>query len=147
MFRSPPLDSRLSTSTKLWPTHRKLVSISCCTANQQVNFPVQLSDAATAHIKKLKASKEDQDIVFRIGVREGGCSEMSYQLEFVSPADVKKQDPQINHDGLLVACDGSFLKELSGVHIDYKDEIIGGGFKFSNPNASDTCNCGESFSV
>eukprot|EP01024_Parvocaulis_polyphysoides_P036584 TRINITY_DN32525_c0_g1_i2.p1 TRINITY_DN32525_c0_g1~~TRINITY_DN32525_c0_g1_i2.p1 ORF type:complete len:144 (-),score=12.17 TRINITY_DN32525_c0_g1_i2:330-761(-) len=110
-------------------------------------FPVRLTDSATAHVKKLKASKTDSELVFRIGIRQGGCSGMSYKLEFVSPHEVSSDDPIIENDGLQIACDNNYLNELMGVNIDYKDEIVGGGFKFSNPNATKSCGCGESFST
>eukprot|EP01024_Parvocaulis_polyphysoides_P073854 TRINITY_DN952_c1_g1_i8.p1 TRINITY_DN952_c1_g1~~TRINITY_DN952_c1_g1_i8.p1 ORF type:complete len:131 (+),score=21.25 TRINITY_DN952_c1_g1_i8:644-1036(+) len=112
-----------------------------------VGFPIRLTDSATSHIKKLKASKVDKSLVFRIGVRQGGCSGMSYQLEFVPLNEIKAGDPVMEDDGLKIVCDSEYLKELDGVNIDYKDEIVGGGFKFSNPNAQDTCGCGESFST
>eukprot|EP01023_Acetabularia_acetabulum_P068222 TRINITY_DN9606_c0_g1_i2.p3 TRINITY_DN9606_c0_g1~~TRINITY_DN9606_c0_g1_i2.p3 ORF type:complete len:127 (-),score=18.46 TRINITY_DN9606_c0_g1_i2:513-893(-) len=113
----------------------------------QSTFPVRLTESATSHIKKLKAAKVDKNLVFKIGVRQGGCSGMSYQMEFVPSAELKSDDPVIENDGLQIACDAQYLQELSGVNIDYKDEIVGGGFKFQNPNAQKTCGCGDSFST
>lgn len=82
----------------------------------------------------------------RIGIRQGGCSGMSYSMTFESIDALKNTDETLSLDNFAVVCDPKSLLYLYGLSLDFSTELIGGGFQFSNPNASQTCGCGKSFS-
>lgn len=109
--------------------------------------PIVLTERAAAEIKKIVAEQElDADKVrLRVGVKGGGCSGFSYILDLTET--VKDSDEQFELHGVRVVCDPKSMLYLSGVTIDFKDEIMGRGFVFSNPNATSTCGCGSSFSA
>jgi len=81
----------------------------------------------------------------RIKVMGGGCSGLMTKMEFADGAGA--EDEVIEHAGFRVYIDRKSLFFLSGSVLDYKDGLTGAGFKFENPNAKNTCGCGESFSV
>jgi iron-sulfur cluster assembly protein len=81
----------------------------------------------------------------RVGVKGGGCSGLSYDLDFDS--NLKDGDQIFDNDGLRVICDKKSLLYLIGTELDYSDGIKGKGFEFKNPNAERVCACGESFSI
>ena len=81
----------------------------------------------------------------RVGVKGGGCSGLSYDLEFDSNS--KDGDQVFDNDGLKVVCDKKSLLYLIGTELDFSDGLKGKGFEFKNPNAQRVCSCGESFSV
>ena len=81
----------------------------------------------------------------RVGVKGGGCSGLSYELDF---DDIIKTGDQIFEDGeLRIVCDKKSLLYLLGTELDYSDGLKGKGFEFNNPNAQRVCSCGESFSL
>jgi iron-sulfur cluster assembly accessory protein len=92
-------------------------------------------------------SKQDDKLVLRMGVQAGGCSGMTYVMDFVGKADVTEEDHVESFDGVQYAIDPKSLMFLYGMQLDYSDELIGGGFKFQNPNAETSCGCGKSFGV
>jgi iron-sulfur cluster assembly protein len=79
----------------------------------------------------------------RLSVVEGGCAGLRYVLE-AAPAPAPG-DIEVPHDGLLVTCAPADLPRLQGLRVDYVDAMVGGGYRFENPNAGRTCGCGESF--
>ena len=88
----------------------------------------------------------------RVGVRSGGCSGMSYTMDFISTNEINSDDKQYeysldNGDHFKVICDPKSLLYIYGMQLDFSKELIGGGFNFTNPNASQTCGCGSSFAV
>ena len=90
--------------------------------------------------------------VLRVGVRSGGCSGMSYTMDFVPASDTLDDDETYEYmaaDGqsFRVICDPKSLLYIYGMQLDFSTELIGGGFNFTNPNASQTCGCGSSFAV
>jgi len=105
---------------------------------------IALTPAANKEIKRILAEKNQKDLSLRVGVRGGGCSGLSYSLNF----DVKKEgDNVFEFEGTRLLVDPKSLLYLSGMTLDFSDSLEGRGFKFINPNASKTCGCGESFSV
>ncbi len=96
--------------------------------------------------------EQGQDKLLRVGVRSGGCSGMSYTMDFVVSSEIQKNDEvydYITPDGntFQVVCDPKSLLYIYGMQLDFSSELIGGGFNFTNPNASQTCGCGSSFAV
>jgi len=118
-------------------------------ATEAQMMPISLTEKALGHLKKLKAEHEGRDLLFRVGVRSGGCSGMSYVMEFESEENVQQEDAVFEYDdgGFRMICDPKSLLYLFGMRLDYSDALIGGGFQFHNPNATDTCGCGKSFGV
>ena len=96
----------------------------------------------------LKERKGEDTLCLRLGVRAGGCSGMSYVMDFMDEADIGEKDTVIDYpQGFKAVVDPKSLMFLYGLNLDYSDELIGGGFQFSNPNAEGTCGCGKSFGV
>jgi len=107
---------------------------------------VGLSEAATRQVKQLKADQNLPDTVFlRMGVRGGGCSGMSYVLEFDS--EKGPHDKEFDIDGVKIVVDKKSYLYLNGTTLDYVTQGLTGGFTFVNPNAKSSCGCGTSFSA
>ncbi len=107
---------------------------------------VGLSEAATKQVKELKQKQNLPDTVFlRMGVKGGGCSGMSYMLEF----DTEKgpHDKEFEIDGVKVVVDKKSYLYLNGTTLDYVTEGLQGGFTFINPQAKSSCGCGTSFTA
>ena len=89
--------------------------------------------------------------LLRVGVRSGGCSGMSYTMDFVSSDDIQKDDEVyeylVGSSSFQVICDPKSLLYIYGMQLDFSTDLIGGGFNFTNPNATQTCGCGSSFAV
>lgn len=107
---------------------------------------IQMTDAALLHVLTLR-EKQGQDLCLRVGVRGGGCSGMSYTMNFEDPSNIQDSDEVYDYDGFKVVCDPKSMLYLYGLVLDYSDALIGGGFQFTNPNAEQTCGCGKSFSA
>ena len=106
-----------------------------------------ITPKAMSHIRELRAKMQDGKDCLRMGVKSGGCSGMSYVMDFIS-ADGINEDDHVEMSGdIKCAIDPKSLLYLFGLQLDYSDELIGGGFKFSNPNAETSCGCGKSFGV
>lgn len=105
-----------------------------------------LSEAAVKQVKRLKEGQNLGDEVFlRMGVKGGGCSGMSYLLEFDS--EKGPHDKEFEIDGVRVVCDRKSYLYLTGTTLDYVQQGLTGGFTFVNPNAKSSCGCGTSFSA
>eukprot|EP00244_Chara_vulgaris_P003172 TRINITY_DN156_c0_g1_i8.p1 TRINITY_DN156_c0_g1~~TRINITY_DN156_c0_g1_i8.p1 ORF type:complete len:212 (+),score=29.92 TRINITY_DN156_c0_g1_i8:947-1582(+) len=108
---------------------------------------ITLTDTALRHLMKLKEGQNNEKLCLRVGVRQGGCSGMSYIMDFEDRANVRAEDAIIDYEGFTMVCDPKSLLFLFGMQLDYSNALIGGGFSFSNPNASSTCGCGKSFAA
>jgi iron-sulfur cluster assembly protein len=107
---------------------------------------LSLSDAAIKQVKQLKEAQQLPDtVLLRVGVKGGGCSGMSYLLEFDS--EVGPHDKEFDIDGVKVVCDKKSYLYLNGTTLDYVQQGLTGGFTFVNPNAKSSCGCGTSFSA
>jgi iron-sulfur cluster assembly accessory protein len=117
--------------------------------NSNTAFPVavtlRMSPRAIQQVKLLLQKQSGAEQALRVWVADGGCSGFSYKLAFANEA--KPGDIVVEMDGLPVYVDSASLPHLQGTLIDYADGLYGGGFKFTNPNASATCGCGTSFSA
>lgn len=109
---------------------------------------IQISETAIKHLIQLKEQQSsDQDLYLRVGVRQGGCSGMSYMMDFTDSSQVREDDEIFDYEGFKIVCDRKSILYLYGLVLDYSNAMIGGGFQFTNPNASQTCGCGKSFAV
>jgi iron-sulfur cluster assembly protein len=108
---------------------------------------VILSETAAREIRSIIQQQElDADkVCLRVGVKGGGCSGFSYILDLTETK--KDTDETFEQHGIRIIVDPKSLLYLGGVTVDFKDEIMGRGFVFHNPNASSSCGCGSSFSV
>ena len=110
-------------------------------------MPIILTESAAREIgtimeqQKLDAEKTR----LRVGVKGGGCSGFSYLLDLTEQD--KETDELFELHGIKVVCDPKSYLYLNGTTIDFKDEIMGRGFVFNNPNANSSCGCGSSFSA
>jgi iron-sulfur cluster assembly accessory protein len=106
---------------------------------------LQLTDSAIEQVKSLLARDNREGWGLRVSVAGGGCSGFSYHLSFDHEA--KAGDTVLHQGGVPIYIDAESTKYLSGTVIDFVAGLYGGGFKFSNPNATATCGCGTSFSA
>lgn len=116
-------------------------------APQAQSAAIILSESAAREIRNIVQQQElDADkIRLRVGVKGGGCSGFSYLLDLTESQ--KDSDEVFEQHGIKVVIDPKSLLYLNGTTIDFKDEIMGRGFVFQNPNATATCGCGSSFSA
>ena len=121
-------------------------------ARQEIAMPetatsVTLTEKAAKEIASIIEQQElDKDAVrLRLGVKGGGCSGFSYVLDLTETQ--KDTDEMFEQHGIKIICDPKSLLYLSGTTVDFKDELMGRGFVFNNPNANSTCGCGSSFSA
>lgn len=109
---------------------------------------ILLSPNALTHLLALRDQQGKENLCLRVGVRGGGCSGLSYTMDFADPSQVTEDDEVYDYpEGFKIICDRKSLLYLYGLQLDYSDALIGGGFEFVNPNASQTCGCGKSFGV
>lgn len=107
---------------------------------------ITVSDKAKEKIEKLMHDAElDPTYRLRASVAGGGCSGLSYKLDFDN--ETKPMDQEFEDKGVRVVVDMKSFLYLAGTQLDFSDGLNGKGFYFDNPNASRTCGCGESFSV
>lgn len=108
---------------------------------------ILVTDTAKKRLKDLmeEEGKSLKDSCIRVGVTSGGCSGLSYNLDFDSVQG--EEDKVLEHNGVRVLIDKKSVIYLVGTTLDYSGGLNGKGFFFSNPNASRTCGCGESFAV
>ena len=108
---------------------------------------VILTESAAREIQTIIKQQElDTDkVCLRVDVKGGGCSGFSYLLDLTETR--KDSDELFEQHGVRIVCDPKSLLYLGGTTVDFKDEIMGRGFVFSNPNATTNCGCGSSFSV
>ncbi len=96
-------------------------------------------------VELMQQENRPTDAFIRVGVDGGGCSGLTYRLEFDS---VLQADDKVFEDkGIRIVCDKKSFLYLVGTELDFTDGLNGKGFSFHNPNAARTCGCGESFSV
>lgn len=106
---------------------------------------VRLTPKAIQMAKQALVKRGTPDAMLRLGVRGGGCSGVSYAIEFADKP--RARDQQFDFDGLRVVVDPKSLVYLRGSVLDYEIQLMQHGFKFQNPNEKGSCGCGESFSV
>jgi iron-sulfur cluster assembly accessory protein len=107
---------------------------------------IKLTEAAGRKVGQLMQRDGVEKGALRVKVVGGGCAGLEYKMDFEKNPPTPK-DILIETAGMRVLVDVKSALYVSGSEIDFKDAMIGGGFKIHNPNATATCSCGESFSV
>ena len=105
---------------------------------------VRLTESAGKKVASLGVREAKGDFL-RVAISGGGCNGLSYKLRFVP--EPKRGDILVETSGAKVLVDPKTALYLKGTVLDYSHQMVGGGFKFANPNAKASCSCGESFSV
>lgn len=101
-----------------------------------------LTESAVGEVRSLLARPENSGKTLRVYVEKGGCSGMQYSLIF----DERRPDDSVSErDGVIALVDPFSAKFLAGAVVDFSNDLTGGGFKITNPNARQSCGCGKSF--
>jgi iron-sulfur cluster assembly protein len=112
---------------------------------------ITISDRAAEQIQQIRKEQNvSDDVYLRIGVVSGGCSGLTYDLNFDEEFDGSTEDSKeqvFEYQGIKMVVDMRSFLYLAGTKLDYTEGLDGQGFHFHNPNASRTCSCGESFMV
>ena len=103
------------------------------------NF-INISKSAADHIRKIM--EDGAGKALRIGLKKGGCAGMEYTMEYVN--EISETDEVVEVDGAKIVIAPTAQMFLFGTEIDYESGLLESGFKFYNPNVSETCGCGES---
>jgi len=107
---------------------------------------ITVSENAKQHaLELMRAENKPEGSFIRVGVEGGGCSGLSYKLEFDN--NMKEGDQSFEDKGIKIVVDRKSFLYLVGTELEFSGGLNGKGFIFKNPNANRTCGCGESFSV
>lgn len=107
---------------------------------------ITVTDKAKNKVEELiRSSNLNESYFLRVSVAGGGCSGLSYKLDFDN--EIKPGDQFFEDKGIRISLDMKSFLYLAGTELDFSDGLNGKGFNFHNPNASRTCGCGDSFSV
>ena len=108
---------------------------------------IELTETAAREICTIVDQQEldKEKVRLRVGVKGGGCSGFSYLLDLTE--NERDTDEIFEQHGVKIVCDPKSYLYLNGTSIDFKDEVMGRGFAFNNPNATNTCGCGSSFNA
>jgi iron-sulfur cluster assembly accessory protein len=113
---------------------------------------IHLSPTAASEILRLRSRRRrnsqdfnSQDLMFRLGVQSKGCLGLSYVMGF--DVETRTGDQVCDCDGIPVVIDSESFPYLNGLFLDYSEDLMGGGFRFRNPNVGQSCSCGLSFSI
>lgn len=121
------------------------ISLNVVSEPQAEQPTLKISPEAAQEAKRLMALQGTPGLVVRIGVQGGGCSGLSYNFNF--DTKISEFDEVIEAEGVKFVVDAKSAIFLKGTTLEYVNALMGGGFKFKNPNATGTCGCGESFSA
>jgi iron-sulfur cluster assembly protein len=116
-----------------------MITLTEVAAREVKNVIGQQQEAANSN------GQEAAPYYLRVGVKGGGCSGFSYSLDLTESKN--EDDEAWEQHGIAVICDPKSLLYLEGTTVDFKDELMGRGFVFNNPNATSSCGCGSSFSA
>ncbi|WP_188206582.1 HesB/IscA family protein [Alkalibacillus aidingensis] len=104
---------------------------------------INLTEQANLQVKEMMKDETAEEVYLRFGVKGGGCSGLSYKLGF--DYDVKETDRLFEEDGIKIVIAEMDIPIIEGTTIDFKQNMMGGGFTIDNPNAIVSCGCGSSF--
>src|SRR5579862_5148662 len=107
---------------------------------------ITLTETAAREIKDIikQQNLPEAETRLRVGVKGGGCSGFSYMLDLTEEPKAES-DEEMESNGVKILIDNKSHLYLDGTEIDFRDEVMGRGFVFKNPNATSTCGCGSSF--
>lgn len=109
---------------------------------------ISISEQAAQRIHEIRREKNiPENIPLRVSVVSGGCSGLTYDLDFEPGENVNKDDKEFDEQGVKMIVDMRSFLYLAGTKLDYSEGLDGQGFHFHNPNAVRSCSCGESFSL
>jgi iron-sulfur cluster assembly protein/iron-sulfur cluster insertion protein len=108
------------------------------------NAMITLTDSAAVKVKELLDSEGDPSLALRVAVKPGGCSGFQYEMYF--DGDVADDDNQATFGPVRVLVDPASAQLLTGATLDYRNGLQDAGFHITNPNATRSCGCGQSFS-
>jgi len=106
---------------------------------------LKFTDSAAHKVKNLITEEENPTLKLRVFVTGGGCSGFEYGFTF--DEDVEDDDTVIENAGVTLVVDALSFQYLAGAQVDFKEDLQGSRFVVTNPNASSTCGCGNSFSI
>jgi iron-sulfur cluster assembly protein len=106
---------------------------------------INLTDAALREVRRLRQKNPDPSTFLRMGVINAGCSGMSYTMKL--DQTLGEEDQTYDYGEIKVVVDNTSLPYIKELTLDYSGDLMGGGFRFHNPNATHTCGCGSSFST
>ena len=109
------------------------------------NATITVTKKAVKRLKAVMDSEDKGDHILRMSVEGGGCSGMTYNMDFENSKG--EFDKEFESNGLTIVCDLKSWLYLKDIEVDYSDDLLNGGFKIKNPNAERTCGCGTSFSA
>lgn len=110
------------------------------------SYMIQISETAASKLKALKTEEgQPSSAPLRVEVKKGGCSGLSYKMNFDTTA--RDGDQIFESNGESIVIDGQSLLYIIGMTLDYSGGLNGKGFVFNNPNATKNCGCGSSFNV
>lgn len=107
---------------------------------------ITVSENARSEVQRLmEANQVATNAFIRVGVTGGGCSGLTYNLDF--DTEPREDDKEFEDKGIIIVTDRKSILYLAGTELDFSGGLNGKGFVFNNPNATRTCGCGESFSI
>ena len=109
------------------------------------NATITVTESAVKRLKSVMTSDGKENHILRMSVEGGGCSGMTYKMDFENKKG--EFDKEFECNGLTIVCDLKSWLYLKDIEVDYSDDLLNGGFKIQNPNAERTCGCGTSFSA
>ena len=107
---------------------------------------ITLTDTAASKVKELLDAEGAAELALRVAVRPGGCSGFSYEMFFDGDIATDDEKAEFGEQPVSVVVDPASAQLLEGATLDYKDGLNQAGFAITNPNASRSCGCGQSFS-
>lgn len=108
----------------------------------EVTLKLTVSPEASTKLKEALSAQTRTDLALRVYVKPGGCSGFSYGMGL---DEAKPGDQQFEIEGIKVVVDPFSAQYLDGAEVGFKNELMGGGFTITNPNAASSCGCGSSF--
>lgn len=106
---------------------------------------INLSKAAVEEIRRLQVRRQNPGVRLRLGAKRGGCADLYYTIDF--DAVMNSGDRLYECDGIPVIVDEESFNYINELTLDYSEDLMGGGFRFHNPKAVESCGCGNSFRV
>jgi iron-sulfur cluster assembly protein len=110
-----------------------------------VSIEMEISKAAIAEIQRMQSVRARLDSKFRIGFTSGGCEHFYYHVDLID--EIAADDRMLAVSGIAVVIDRRQIEHLDRLKLDYSEDLMGGGFRFENPIATNVCGCGNSFTI